>query len=65
MWGGRFEEKTSPIVERYGQSVSYDKRLWPQVRRPRLRRLEIDQSLGPLRLVASRASDASWLRRLR
>eukprot|EP00976_Prorocentrum_cordatum_P024344 495608-Prorocentrum_minimum.AAC.5 len=31
MWGGRFEEKVSDVVERFGQSVSFDKKLYKQV----------------------------------
>ena len=27
-WGGRFAEKTSEIVEKYTESISFDKRLW-------------------------------------
>jgi hypothetical protein len=32
MWGGRFEEGVSNIVERFGESVSFDKKLYKQVR---------------------------------
>lgn len=28
LWGGRFEESVTPAVEKFGQSVSYDKRLY-------------------------------------
>ena len=31
MWGGRFEEGVSNIVERFGESVSFDKKLYKQV----------------------------------
>lgn len=34
MWGGRFEEGVSNIVERFGESVSFDKKLYKQVGRP-------------------------------
>jgi len=30
MWGGRFEEKVSDVVERFGQSVSFDKKMYKQ-----------------------------------
>ena len=32
MWGGRFEKGVSNVVERFGQSVSFDKKLYKQVR---------------------------------
>ena len=32
MWGGRFEEKVSDVVERFGQSMSFDKKMYKQVR---------------------------------
>ena len=28
LWGGRFEESVTPAVEKFGQSVSYDKKLY-------------------------------------
>ncbi|MFA5353135.1 MAG: argininosuccinate lyase [Thermodesulfovibrionales bacterium] len=28
LWAGRFQEKTADIVERYTESISYDRRLW-------------------------------------
>lgn len=31
MWGGRFEEKVSNVVERFGESVSFDRKLYKQV----------------------------------
>eukprot|EP00958_Prasinococcus_capsulatus_P028749 scaffold7207_cov520-Prasinococcus_capsulatus_cf.AAC.21 len=30
MWGGRFEEKVTSTVEKFGESVSYDSRLYKQ-----------------------------------
>src|SRR4051812_46385514 len=30
MWKGRFQEPTSALVQRYGESVSYDRRLYAQ-----------------------------------
>ncbi|BBM97240.1 argininosuccinate lyase [Marchantia polymorpha subsp. ruderalis] len=30
LWGGRFEESVTPAVERFSQSVSYDKKLYKQ-----------------------------------
>ncbi|KAK3268781.1 hypothetical protein CYMTET_22733 [Cymbomonas tetramitiformis] len=30
MWGGRFEEAVSSVVERFGESVSFDKKLYRQ-----------------------------------
>ena len=28
LWGGRFESKTDPLMERFNDSISFDKRLW-------------------------------------
>ena len=28
LWSGRFKERTSKIVEKYTESISFDKRLW-------------------------------------
>ncbi|MCB1192173.1 MAG: argininosuccinate lyase [Leptospiraceae bacterium] len=30
LWGGRFEKPTAPIMERIGESISFDKRLYSQ-----------------------------------
>ncbi|MEA3213710.1 MAG: argininosuccinate lyase [Chthoniobacter sp.] len=29
MWKGRFQEETSPLLQRYSESISFDWRLWP------------------------------------
>ena len=29
MWKGRFQQETSGLVQRYGESISYDWRLYP------------------------------------
>ena len=42
-WAGRFTEATSKIVERYTESISYDKRLW---------RYDIEGSIAHARMLA-------------
>jgi hypothetical protein len=36
MWGGRFEEKVTDLIERFGQSVSFDKIMYKQVNASRV-----------------------------
>jgi len=42
-WAGRFTEATSKSVERYTESISYDKRLW---------RYDIEGSIAHARMLA-------------
>lgn len=36
LWGGRFTGKTDPLMEKFNESLPFDKRMWAQDIRVRL-----------------------------
>ncbi len=46
LWGGRFEKPTDRIVDDFGASIEFDKRLWPQ---------DIRGSIAHVRMLGARA----------
>ncbi len=48
LWGGRFTGKTDPLMEKFNESLPFDKRLWAEDIRVRPRHVAAQHSSVPV-----------------